>query len=68
VLTRPIAPAATTHQPSGAVRETEAVLLIYSKCRTEESTLISSEVIEAEVAQTPNKAKVEQIMLALAIA
>ena len=47
--------------------EAEAVLLIYKKCRLEECVLISSEAIEAEVAQTPNSTRVEQIMLALAI-
>lgn len=44
------------------------MLLIYRKCRIEECALISSEVIEAEVAQTPNSTRVEQVMLALAIA
>ena len=48
--------------------EAEAVLLIYRKCRIEDWTLISSEAIEAEVAQTPNKTRSEQIVLALTIA
>ena len=47
--------------------EAEAVLLIYQKCRLEECALISSEAIEAEVAQTPNSTRIEQVMLALAI-
>jgi len=48
--------------------ETEAVLLIYKKCRLQEWSLISSEAIEAEVMRTPNSSRIEKVELALSIA
>jgi predicted nucleic acid-binding protein len=48
--------------------EAEAVLSIYRKCRLGEWTLLTSEVIESELRQTPDTQRVELIMAALAIA
>jgi predicted nucleic acid-binding protein len=48
--------------------EAEAVLSIYQKCRLGEWTLLTSEVIESELRQTPDTQRVELIMAALAIA
>jgi predicted nucleic acid-binding protein len=48
--------------------EAEAVLTIYRKCRLEEWELTTSEVIEAELQQTPDRKKAELIMAALNIA
>jgi len=48
--------------------ESEAVLSIYRKCRLGEWTLLTSEVIESELRQTPDTQRVELIMAALAIA
>jgi predicted nucleic acid-binding protein len=48
--------------------EAEAVLSIYRKCRLGEWTLLTSEVIESELRQTPDTQRVALIMAALAIA
>lgn len=48
--------------------ETEAVLSIYQKCRIGEWQLISSEVIDLEIAQTKNIQCLEQLRSAIAIA
>ncbi len=48
--------------------ESEAVLSIYRKCRLGEWTLLTSEVIESELRQTPDIQRMELIMAALAIA
>lgn len=48
--------------------ETEAVLLIYQKCRISKWQLISSEVIELEIAQTKNIQRREQLQSAILIA
>jgi predicted nucleic acid-binding protein len=48
--------------------ESEAVLSIYRKCRLGEWTLLTSEVIESELRQTPDTQRMELIMAALAIA
>lgn len=48
--------------------EAEAVLSIYRKCRLGEWILLTSEVIESELRQTPDTQRVELIMAALAIA
>jgi predicted nucleic acid-binding protein len=48
--------------------EAEAVLSIYRKCRLGEWTLLTSDVIESELRQTPDTQRVELIMAALAIA
>jgi len=48
--------------------EAEAVLSIYRKCRLGEWTLLNSEVIEAELRQSPDIQRVELIVAALAIA
>ncbi len=48
--------------------EAEAVLTIYRKCRLGEWELTTSEMIEAELRQTPDYKKVELIMVALTIA
>lgn len=48
--------------------EAEAVLTIYRKCRLGEWELTTSEMIEAELRQTPDHNKAESIMAALTIA
>jgi predicted nucleic acid-binding protein len=48
--------------------EAEAVLTIYRKCRLGEWELTTSEMIEAELRQTPDRNKAESIMAALTIA
>lgn len=48
--------------------EAEAVLLVYRKCRISEWHLISSEVIELEIAQTKNIQRREQLQSAILIA
>jgi predicted nucleic acid-binding protein len=48
--------------------ETEAILSIYRKCRVGEWQLISSEVIDLEIAQTKNIKRLEQLRLAISIA
>lgn len=48
--------------------EAEAVLLIYRKCRIEEWQLISSEVIDLEIAQTQDPQRLKQLQIATAIA
>jgi predicted nucleic acid-binding protein len=48
--------------------EAEAVLSIYRKCRLGEWTLLTSEVIESELRQTPDTQRVALIIAALAIA
>jgi predicted nucleic acid-binding protein len=48
--------------------EAEAVLTIYRKCRLGEWELTTSEMIEAELRQTPDPKKAESIMAALTIA
>jgi predicted nucleic acid-binding protein len=48
--------------------EAEAVLLIYRKCRIGEWQLISSEVIELEIAQTKDIQRLEQLRSAISIA
>lgn len=48
--------------------ETEAILSIYRKCRIGEWQLISSEVIDLEIAQTKNIQRLEQLRSAMAIA
>lgn len=48
--------------------EAEAVLTIYRKCRLGEWELTTSEMIEAELRQTPDHKKTELIMAALTIA
>jgi predicted nucleic acid-binding protein len=48
--------------------EAEAVLSIYRKCRLGEWTLLTSEVIESELRQTPDTQRVALIMAALALA
>ncbi|TYQ23504.1 type II toxin-antitoxin system VapC family toxin [Pseudanabaena sp. UWO311] len=48
--------------------ETEAILSIYRKCRVGEWLLISSEVIDLEIAKTPNIKRLEQLKLAISIA
>ena len=48
--------------------EAEAVLSIYRKCRLGEWTLLTSEVIESELRQTPDTQRMELIVAALAIA
>lgn len=48
--------------------EAEAILSIYRKCRVGEWLLISSEVIDLEIAKTPNMKRLEQLKLAISIA
>lgn len=48
--------------------ETEAILSIYRKCRIGEWQLVSSEVIDLEIAQTKNVQRLEQLRLAISIA
>ena len=48
--------------------ESEAVLLIYRKCRIDEWRLVSSEVIDLEIAQTKKRQRREQLQIAVAIA
>lgn len=48
--------------------EAEAILSIYRKCRIGEWQLISSEVIDLEIAQTKNIQRLEQLRSAIAIA
>ncbi|MBD2388732.1 type II toxin-antitoxin system VapC family toxin [Cylindrospermum sp. FACHB-282] len=48
--------------------ETEAILEILSRCRDGEWELVSSTALESEIAQTPDVARREQVLEALAIA
>ncbi len=48
--------------------ESEAILSIYRKCRAGEWLLIGSEVIDLEIAKTPNIKRLEQLKLAISIA
>lgn len=48
--------------------ETEAILLIYRRCRMENWSLISREAIEAEISKTPDSQRIKKVELALSIA
>lgn len=48
--------------------EAESILLIYRKCRIGEWQLISSEIIELEIAQTKDIQRRSQLQLAISIA
>lgn len=48
--------------------EAEAVLLIYRKCKIGEWQLISSEVVDLEIAQTKNQQRLLQLKMAVSIA
>ncbi|MEH1784990.1 MAG: PIN domain-containing protein [Nostoc sp.] len=48
--------------------ETEAILEIISRCRDGKWELVSSTALESEIAQTPDVARREQVLEALAIA
>lgn len=47
--------------------ETEAILLIYKKCRLESWNLINSEAIEFEISKTPDSQRIKKVELALSI-
>ena len=47
--------------------EAEAVLLIYRKCRIGEWQLVSSEVVDLEIAKTQNQQRLRQLQMAVSI-